>query len=56
MAEENVKRPGTANGDLCDCGEYQLPRWSGKETARMCQACGLVDERNAGTQPTCAGD
>ena len=42
---EAEKRPGTANGDLCECGEYQLPKWRGNETARVCQSCGLVDER-----------
>lgn len=45
MNEED-KKPGTANGDLCECGEAQLPQWTGNETARACQACGLVDERS----------
>lgn len=54
MSED--KKPGTANGDICECGEHQLPQWTGNETARACQACGLVDERNVGTQPTVQAD
>lgn len=37
---------GTANGDRCPkCFKDQMPKWTGKSTARACQACGFIEER-----------
>jgi len=37
-------------GDLCNkCGEFGLHPWNSLiETARLCQACGMIEERYAG--------